>query len=172
MSDDSEVKECKYDIYDEIQKNYDLTNYSLIADIILAVSIYYSYLYLPGSQFNKLLKYYILIIFVRYFISKLTTIEINTKKYFQMSSHMSLFILTLLIALDNNLFGYSDNINYLVYSSIAIYGIMLSVFKIQFSADVLNTAILTLFIYKSDVFKMFENKPVSQFSYTPLAQLA
>ena len=149
---------CKQKISDSIHQNYNYENYSLLADIILAILLYYSYISLPSEQFSKFLKYYILLLLIRYFLSNLTTIEIEGKKYFQLSSHMSLFLLILLIDLDNKVFGYENYMEYLSYLFIIIYGTMLSLFKIQYSTDVINTIIITIFIYKSNLLNILEQK--------------
>ena len=140
-------KEIK--ISDSIQKRYNFEQFSIIGDIILAIIIYFTYLYLPTSEFTRLLKFYIILVLIRYFFSNLTKITINDKKYFQVSSHMTLFLLIVLIGNENQIFGSNEYINLISYFAVIIYGSLLVILRTQYSVDVINSIFLTTFIYNS-----------------------
>jgi hypothetical protein len=146
---------CNLKIKDTLQTTFDLSQYIIIRDIILLVSIYFFYTNSSYDTFVIFVKYYILMLILRWIISNITSISIdvegienekNNKKYFQISGHMMAFTLLILLCIDNNLFGLSNNL-VLVYALIISYSLLNIFTKSHYSYDILTTVLLTYSIY-------------------------
>lgn len=141
-------------IKDQLQNYLNFEKWSLLRDIILA---FFIYLFYVNADFNTsviAIKYYITILVIRYLISITTTYKNknDNSKYFQISGHVSLFMILILLSIQYNLFNLNINqetawILILMYSLLNI-----SVHK-HYSSDVLFTMLLVYYLYTSTYFK-------------------
>lgn len=138
-------------IADVIQTKYDfLEGYSLTRDIILVLAVYALYAYVPFETFSTFIRYWVAMIILRYLMSLITTLtKENGKKYFQISGHMSMFTLVLLVARDNDLIQ-----KYAMYVLAVSYGILNSAVKAHYTSDLLATYTMVMYLYNA-VFKTY-----------------
>ncbi len=152
MYDCIKSKRMNVTIEDKLQQNFKFNEYSLVRDIVVFGVCYVMFLYIPFEAFARFLKYYVIVIIVRYILSELTTIRLkDNKKYFQLSGHMSLFMLAVLTAADNNVLGLQ---NKLVQGSLLIaYGMLNVVVGSHTTVDIVYTYIAVLFLYNLQILK-------------------
>lgn len=141
-------------IKDQLQNYLNFESWSLLRDIILAIVIYLFYVNADFSTSVIAIKYYITILIIRYLISITTTYKNknDNTKYFQISGHVSLFMILILLAIQFNLFNLNTNqemawILILLYSLLNISG------RKHYSSDVLFTMLLVHYLYTSNYFK-------------------
>lgn len=141
------MKSENIQIKDYLQDTFDLSQYSIVRDIILIVSVYLFYRNIPFEIFINLIKYYICLIIIRWILSNITTItkkqNDKDKKYFQISGHTILFVLLILMSLDNNIFTNKT----LAYIIIVAYSLLNILVKAHYSYDVLMSIFLTFYMY-------------------------
>ena len=141
-------------IKDQIQNYLDLEKWSLLRDIILAVFIYLFYINADFSISITVIKYYITLLIIRYLIS-ITTIHKNKNdntKYFQISGHLSLFMLLILLSIQVNLFNLNINKD-MAWILIFSYALLNITVHKHYSSDILFTMLLVYYLYTSTYFK-------------------
>lgn len=141
-------------IKDQLQKYLDFQKWSLLRDIILAVFIYFFYVNVDFSISIIVIKYYITLLIIRYLIS-ITTIYKNktdNTKYFQISGHLSLFMILILLSIKVNLFNLNTN-QEMAWILILLYALLNIAVHKHYSSDILFTMLLVYYLYTSSYFK-------------------
>lgn len=141
-------------IKDQLQNYLNFEKWSLLRDIILAAFIYLFYANADFSISVIAIKYYVTILIIRYLISITTTYKNknDNTKYFQISGHVSLFMILILLAIQFNLFNLNTN-KEMAWILILLYALLnISVHK-HYSSDVLFTMLLVYYFYTSTYFK-------------------
>jgi hypothetical protein len=141
-------------IKDQIQTYLDFEKWSLLRDIILAVFIYLFYINVDFSISIIVIKYYITLLTIRYLISITTTHKNknDNTKYFQISGHLSLFMLLILLSTQVNLFNLNTNKD-MAWILILIYALLNVAVQKHYSSDILFTILLVYYLYTSTYFK-------------------
>ena len=141
-------------IKDQIQTYLNFEKWSLLRDIILAVFIYLFYINVDFSTSIIVIKYYITLLIIRYLIS-VTTIHKNKNdntKYFQISGHLSLFMILILLSIQVNLFNLNINKD-MAWILILSYALLNIAVQKHYSSDILFTILLVHYLYTSTYFK-------------------
>lgn len=141
-------------IKDQIQNYLDFEKWSLLRDIIIAVFIYLFYVNAEFSTTIIAIKYYITLLIIRYLLS-ITTIHKNKNdntKYFQISGHISLFMILILLSIKVNLFNLNTN-QEMAWILILLYALLNVAVQKHYSSDVLFTILLVYYLYTSNYFK-------------------
>lgn len=145
-----------YVIEDWLQDNVklDISSIELFNNIFLFALVYIFYSNVDFPIFLKFIKYYILILCIRYILSSLTTIKEskNNKRYFQINSHIGLFLIIILICIETNTFGLSDN-NYLAPILTIIYSFIIILIKSGYTYDVIISILLIHYIFNLKILK-------------------
>lgn len=134
-------------ITDRLQNTYDYSAYTIIRDVIIILTIYLSYTYLPFDTFSSIWKLYLGVLVVRFVLSELTLLrdEETKKKYFQMSGHIALFTLSVLFASTHNIF----NLQNIIFRNglLLAYAILNIIVHAHYTTDVVNTLVFIHFLY-------------------------
>jgi hypothetical protein len=141
-------------IKDQIQNYLDFEKWSLLRDIIIAVFIYLFYINADFSITIIAIKYYITLLIIRYLLS-ITTIHKNKNdntKYFQISGHLSLFMILILLSSKINLFNLNTN-QEMTWILILLYALLNVSIQKHYSSDILFTILLVYYLYTSAYFK-------------------
>lgn len=146
----------KFIVEDWIQNNIKFKSsfMELLNNILLVLLVYVFYSNVEFPIFVKFIKYYVLILIIRYIISSVTNIKDveNNKRYFQINSHIALFVLIILICIESNTFELSNNY-YLSLALILIYSLIVIITRYAYTYDVITTILLIHYIFNSDTFK-------------------
>lgn len=146
----------KFIVEDWIQNNIKFKSsfMELLNNILLVLLVYVFYSNVEFPIFVKFIKYYVLILIIRYIISSVTNIKDieNNKRYFQINSHIALFVLIILICIESNTFELSDNY-YLSLALILIYSLIVIITKYAYTYDVITTVLLIHYIFNLETFK-------------------
>lgn len=140
-------------ITDHLQTYLQNDSWIVLKDIILLGFVYVFYANVEFSVFITALKYYITILLIRYLVSITTTYKNKTtdEKYFQISSHISLFMILILLSMKNNLFSLGVNQN-MAWILILSYGLLIISTKQHYSYDVLSTMLLVYYLFTNEYF--------------------
>lgn len=145
-----------YVIEDWLQDNIkiDISSIELLNNIFLFALVYIFYSNVEFPIFLKFIKYYILLLCIRYISSSLTTIKDskNNKRYFQINSHIALFLIIILICIETNTFGLGDN-NYLALTLIILYSFIIILTKYGYTYDVIISILLIHYIFNLKILK-------------------
>lgn len=146
----------KFIVEDWIQNNIKFKSsfMGLLNNILLVLLVYVFYSNVEFPIFVKFIKYYVLILIIRYIISSVTNIKDveNNKRYFQINSHIALFVLIILICIENNTFGLDENY-YLSLGLVLIYSLIVIITKYAYTYDVITTILLIHYIFNSETLK-------------------
>ena len=142
--------QSSYLITDYIQKNFGNSQLSLLRDIILGISIYLFYCNVESQIFFKFLKYSVILLSIRYIISLLTSFidPITNKRHFQISGHLVLFLLMIIIYIESN------NISLYTASGLVLsFALLVIISKGHYTSDIISTILLTYYVFNLNVFK-------------------
>lgn len=146
----------KFIVEDWIQNNIKFKSsfMELLNNILLVLLVYVFYSNVEFPIFVKFIKYYVLLLVIRYIISSVTNIKDveNKKRYFQINSHIALFVLIILICIESNTFELSNNY-YLSVGLILIYSLIVIITRYAFTYDVITTILLIHYIFNLETFK-------------------
>lgn len=146
----------KFIVEDWIQNNIKFKSsfMGLLNNILLVLLVYVFYSNVEFPIFVKFIKYYVLILIIRYIISSVTNIKDveNNKRYFQINSHIALFVLIILICIENTTFGLDENY-YLSLGLVLIYALIVIITKYAYTYDVITTILLIHYIFNSETLK-------------------
>jgi hypothetical protein len=140
---------------DNVKINISYVSYvELLNNIFLFALVYILYSNVEFTVFLKFIKYYILFLCIRYILSSLTTIKEskNNKRYFQINSHVGLFLIIILICIETNTFGLGDN-PYLASSLIIIYSVIIILTKYGYTYDVIISILLVHYMFNLKILK-------------------
>lgn len=153
-----------YIIEDKIQTYLQYENWSLLRDIILIILVYIFYTNVEFNLFQAAIKYYIIFLIIRYLISIITTVtkkeNTTTEKYFQISAHVGLFtILMLLFSMSHvpQNADVADKVPFINQTSswviILAYGLLNIATQKHYFYDILSTILLVNYLFTIDYFK-------------------
>lgn len=140
-------------ITDQLQNYFRNDNWLILKDILLIGFGYIFYANVEFSIFVKALKYFVAILTIRYLIS-ITTMYKNKythEKYFQINSHLSLFMIMILLSIQNNLFSFGLNQS-MAWILILTYTILIISSQQHYSSDVLYTMLLVYYLFTNNYF--------------------
>lgn len=146
-----------YIIEDWLQDNIkiDITSIELLNNIFLCALVYIFYSNVEFSIFIKFIKYYILLLCIRYLGSLITTIkDENNKRYFQINGHIGLFLIMVLLSIETNTFGLNDNKS-LALGLIILYSFVVILTKYGYTYDVLITLLLIHYLFNLEILKEY-----------------
>jgi hypothetical protein len=146
----------KFVIEDWIQNNIKMNTpfMELLNNILLGILVYVFYSNVEFPIFIKFIKYYVLLLIIRFIISSITSIKDveNNKSYFQINSHIGLFLLIILLCIEENIFGLGDNY-YLSLGLVLIYSLSVIVTRYAYTYDVITTILLINYIFNLEQLK-------------------
>lgn len=150
----------KFIIDDLIQKNIkiNISWLELANNLFLGILIYLFYSNVEFNIFIKFIKYYILFLLIRYFISLLTPItnvETN-KKYFQINGHIGVFLIILLLCIETNTFELSNN-NSLTLFLLFLYSLIIIITKNGYTYDIITSILLIHYMFHSKIINSIIN---------------
>lgn len=140
-------------ITDQLQSYFQNENWLIVKDILLIGFCYIFYANVEFSVFIKALKYFITILIIRYLISITTTYKnkYTNEKYFQINSHLSLFMILILLSVQNNLFSLGVNQS-MAWILILSYGLLIISSQQHYSYDILSTMLLVYYLFTNNYF--------------------
>jgi hypothetical protein len=142
-------------LQDNIKMDIDITSIELLNNIFLCILVYIFYSNVEFTIFIKFIKYYILLLCIRYLGSLITTIkDEKNKRYFQINGHVGLFLIITLLCIETNTFGLNDN-KYLALALIILYSLIVILTKYGYTYDIIITILLIHYIFNLEILKDF-----------------
>ena len=139
-----------FQVQDYLYEVFDLSNYSLLLDIFLAVAIYVAYI--NSLNWQSLAIAFLGFCIIRFFVSKATTLtNESNKKYFQTSAKVALFAMLMNCLLEKEILS-----TWLAYCIILSYSVLNVLSRSNFTYDTLST-LSFVFVYHTigKNFKLF-----------------
>jgi hypothetical protein len=149
----------KFVVEDWIQDNIKIKIpfIELLNNVLLGLLLYMFYSNVEFSIFLRFIKYCVLLLFIRYILSYITTIkdvENNNKRYFQINGHVALFLIIILLCIETNTFGLSTNV-YLSMGLILVYSLIVILAKYGYTYDIITTILLVNVIFNSEQLRIW-----------------
>jgi hypothetical protein len=128
----------------------------LLNNVLLGLLLYMFYSNVEFSIFLRFIKYCVLLLFIRYISSYITTIKDveNNKRYFQINGHVGLFLIIILLCIETNTFGLSTNV-YLSIGLILVYSLIVILAKYGYTYDIITTILLVNVIFNSEQLRIW-----------------
>jgi hypothetical protein len=140
---------------DYLQEIFDTSSKPFIKEIVLIVALYWFYTTISIEDFIIFIKYIILLILIRYFLSVLTQIrDSNDRRYFILNANVIIFMT---IILWTNQFGILVDRGYLASVLITSYSLLVISTKEHYTSDVLVTLLVTYSLFNNSTVKYYVN---------------
>ena len=140
---------------DYLQEIFDTSSKPFIKEIVLIVALYWFFTTISIEDFIIFIKYIILLILIRYFLSVLTQIrDSNDRRYFILNANVIIFMT---IILWTNQFGILVDRGYLASVLITSYSLLVISTKEHYTSDVLVTLLVTYSLFNNSTVKYYVN---------------
>lgn len=140
---------------DYLQEFFDTSSQPFVKEIVLIVALYWFYTNTSLQDFIIFIKYIIILILIRYFLSVLSEIrDNNNKRYFVLNANVIIFT-TIILCM--NQFGSLVDRGYLASVLITSYSLLVISTKEHYTSDVLITLLVTYSFFNNSIVKYYVN---------------